>query len=214
MTATLNPLFLSAPPPDRAHWLRFKESRIASCLLRSAGWRMDWHGLPANHGVIVAYPHTSNWDFIIGILAKWSVGIPLSFWAKEGLFTGFAKFTIGPWMRYVGGVPVNRKAASGMIDDTLVLMKNKDYFWLALAPEGTRSYSPYWRSGFYRVAVAAGCPLGLAYFDFERKVVSLAEFITLSGDETADIARINAFYATHGKGCTPANAGAITLKKQ
>lgn len=207
------PLFLSPPPPDRAHWIRFKPSALAAWLLRAAGWQIDWHGLPTAHGVIVAYPHTSNWDFIVGILTKWAVGVPLRFWAKEGLFTGLAQFTIGPWMRYVGGVPVNRKAATGMIDDTLAMMQKNTYFWLALAPEGTRSFSPYWRSGFYRVAVAAQCPLGMAYFDFERKVVGITEFITLSGDEDADIARISAYYAQHGQGKNPALAGQITLKK-
>lgn len=141
------------------------------------------------------------------------MGIPLRFWAKEGLFTGLARYTLGPWMRYLGAVPVNRKAASGMIDDTLAQMRSSDYFWLALAPDGTRSYTPYWRSGFYRVALAAKCPLGLAVFDFKNKCVHASKFITLTGDEAVDIAQIKAYYEGVAYGCVPANAGPITLQK-
>ncbi len=209
----MNPVFLSAPPVNCSHWLRFKGSSCAAWLLRMAGWRIDWHGLPARHGVFVAYPHTSNWDFIVGILAKWAIGVPLKFWAKEGLFTGFARFTIGPLMKYWGAVPVNRASASGMIDGTLKQMRSNDYFWLALAPEGTRSYSPYWRSGFYRVALAAQCPLGLAAFDFKNKVVRATQFIQLTGDEDTDMTTIAAYYAAVASGFTPANQGAITLKR-
>ncbi len=208
----MNPVFLSPAPPECADWLQFRGSPLAARLLCWAGWRIDWHGLPAAKGVIVAYPHTSNWDFPVGILVKWAVGVPVRFWAKEGLFTGLARYTIGPFMRYWGGIPVNRKAASGMIDDTLKQMRASDYFWLALAPEGTRSHSPYWRSGFYRVVVAAQCPLGLAYFDFKNKVVSASHFIELSGDEATDLAAIAAYYDGKAHGCSPEKAGPIAFK--
>lgn len=205
-------LYLSPVPPDRANWLRFKGNALAEGLLRLAGWQVDWHGLPAARGIIIAYPHTSNWDFPVGILVKWAIGVPLHFWAKEGLFTGLARYTIGPLMRYWGGIPVNRAAASGMIDDTLQQMRSRDYCWLALAPEGTRSYTPYWRSGFYRVAVAAQCPVGLACFDFKHKTVRASEFITLSGDEANDLALIQAYYDGRAIGCVPSKAGGIAFK--
>lgn len=208
----MDPVFLTPPPPDRADWLRFKGSVVAAKLLVLAGWRIDWHGVPAKHGIIVAYPHTSNWDFIVGILTKWAVGIPVKFWAKEGLFTGLARYTLGPWMRYLGAVPVNRKAASGMIDDTLSRMKASDFFWLALAPEGTRSRTPYWRSGFYRLAHAAQCPLGLAAFDFKHKRVVINTFVTLTGDEVADMAQIQAYYSAIANGCVPDNASPVALQ--
>lgn len=209
----MDTLFLSPIPPERQSWLRFKGSTLAKKTLKALGWKVDWHGLPAAHGVIIAYPHTSNWDFVVGILVKWAVGIPLRFWAKEALFEGLSKYTLGPLMRYWGGVPVNRHAASGMIDDTLSIMRRTDFFWLALAPEGTRSQTPYWRSGFYRVAVAANCPVGLAYFDFKHKVVGVSQFVTLTGDEGADLAVIADYYAQTGHGCNPEQAGAITFKR-
>ncbi len=185
---------------------------MAAYLLRRAGWRIDWHGLPAQRGVFVAYPHTSNWDFLLGMLVKWSIGISLKFWAKEGLFNGLARYTIGPMMRYWGGVPVNRRAASGMTQDTVRQMHSQDYFWLALAPEGTRKHAPYWRSGFYQVVMAAQCPLGLAAFDFKNKVVHITEFVTLTGDADADMKAIAQYYQARAHGCVPSNAGLIQLK--
>lgn len=208
----MDSVFLTPTPAHCANWLQFKGSLTARTLLRWAGWRIDWHGLPAAHGVFIAYPHTSNWDFLVGILVKWAIGIPMRFWAKEGLFTGLARFTIGPLMRYWGAIAVNRKTASGMIDDTVRHMRDDDTFWLALAPEGTRSYSPYWRSGFYRVAIAAQCPLGLAYFDFKNKVVSASHFIALTGDEIVDLATIRAYYDGKAHGCSPEKAGPIGFK--
>ena len=208
----MTPLFISPPPPERRHWNRFKSSKIAGLVLRCMGWQIDWHGLPAAHGVIIAYPHTSNWDFPVGLLIKWAMGIPVRFWAKDSLFTGAARFTIGPFMRYWGGIPVNRHAQSGMINDTIAHMRSQPLSWLVLAPEGTRSYTPYWRSGFYRVAYQAQVPLGLAYFNFKDKVLGATEFIQLTGDETADLARINAYYATRAHGCRPHLAGPPSFK--
>ena len=208
----MKPIFLSIPPPDRAHWLRFKCSSLAGLALRLAGWQIDWHGLPQARGVILAYPHTSNWDFMVGILVKWAVGVPIRFWAKEGLFTGVARYTLGPWMRYVGAIRIDRGASNGMIANTVAEMQRSEFAWLALAPEGTRKYATHWRSGFYRVAVQAQLPLGLAYFDFKNKVLGVTEFIELTGDEALDLARIRSYYALHAHGYTPANASPIVFK--
>ncbi len=194
------------------HRLTFKGSRIARTLLVWMGWHINWNGLPATHGVIVVYPHTSNWDFVIGILVKWAIGIPLKFWAKNSLFSGFAKFTIAPLIKHWGGVAVNRSNAQGTIDDTFQLMRTRDYFWLALAPEGTRSYSPHWRSGFYRLALAAQCPLGLAYFDFKNKTLGITEFINLTGDELIDLATIRTYYEGKSYGYSPEKASPIVFK--
>jgi 1-acyl-sn-glycerol-3-phosphate acyltransferase len=188
MTATPDSI---APAPR----LRFRASRLARALLRCFGWRVAFDGLPGPKGVIIAYPHTSNWDFVVGILAKWAMGVPLNFWAKEGLFSGVARYTLGPLMRTWGAIAVDRHHAQGVIAQTVAEFRRRDYFWLALSPEGTRRYQDHWRSGFYRVATAAQVPLGLAYFDFAHKVVGLTEFIRLSGNESADLERIAAYYA-------------------
>jgi len=94
------------------HPIRFKGSALARFILKLLGWRVEFQGLPALQGMIVVYPHTSNWDFPIGLLAKWAIGIPAHFWAKDSLF----KFPlIGRWMRWVGGIAIDRSAPQGMV---------------------------------------------------------------------------------------------------
>jgi 1-acyl-sn-glycerol-3-phosphate acyltransferase len=190
--------------------ITFRGSSLARGFLRLFGWQVVFEGLPGSHGVIIVYPHTSNWDFVVGILAKWATGIPLSFWAKEGLFTGFAKYTLGPLMRFWGAVPVERSSSHGVVQQTVAHMRAQRFAWLALAPEGSRRLKPHLRSGFYRVAVELQVPLGLAYFDFEHKVVRITEFLMPSGDSNADLAAIAAYYDGI-KGYKPALASPISF---
>jgi 1-acyl-sn-glycerol-3-phosphate acyltransferase len=186
-------------------------SALARWLLGLAGWRVEFDGLPARQGVVIVYPHTSNWDFPIGLLAKWALGFPLSFWGKDSLF----KLPLfSHWMRWIGGVPVDRHSARGivgqMVERFQAAKANDEFFWLALAPEGTRSYAPYWRSGFYQVALRADVPLGLAYFDYPGRVVSAQRFIRLSGNIEADMATIEA-YLGHRRGHKPHLAAPVRL---
>ncbi|MBX3620358.1 MAG: 1-acyl-sn-glycerol-3-phosphate acyltransferase [Rhizobacter sp.] len=187
-------------------------SAFALRLLRLFGWKLVYSGLPARQGVIIVYPHTSNWDFVVGLLAKWAIGIPATFWGKDSLFK---LPLVGRWMRWIGGIPVDRHAAQGVVGqmgDALREAKAHDRFmWLALAPEGTRSYRDAWRSGFYHVALAAGVPLGLACFDYARREVVVDRFMALTGDMAADMAEISAYMGgTVGK--RPALAAPIRLK--
>jgi 1-acyl-sn-glycerol-3-phosphate acyltransferase len=169
---------------------------LAERLLGAAGWRIEFSGLPARQGVVVVYPHTSNWDFVVGVLAKWSLGFPLAFWGKDSLFR---VPLLGRWMRWLGGVPVDRSSTQGaarqMVERMKLARERNEFFWLALAPEGSRSRGEYWRSGFYHVAHGARVPLGLAYLDFRERVVSLDRFIHLSGDIESDMAVIAAYLA-------------------
>ena len=172
------------------HIIRFKGSSLARWVLALLGWRVLFDGVPGNKGVIAVYPHTSNWDFPLGLLAKWSVGIPIRFWGKDSLFKAPL---FGRWMRYVGGIPVDRTAKSGLITSTVAQMlatPDDGLFWLALAPEGTRKKIPGWRSGFYRVACEAGVPLCVAYFDYPQKTVGVDYFFMPTGNEALDMKRI------------------------
>jgi 1-acyl-sn-glycerol-3-phosphate acyltransferase len=175
--------------------VQVKRRAWARWLLEAFGWRVRFNDLPGNKGVIIAYPHTSNWDFVVGILAIWAMGIQVNFWAKEGLFTGLSRFTLGPLIKAWGGLAVDRRSSRGQIDRTVDAMRTREKFWLALSPEGTRSYSDHWKSGFYHVALAANVPVGLAYFDFANKTVGLTEFIRLTGDVAGDLKRIAAYYS-------------------
>ncbi len=191
--------------------VQFKGSRLARWLLRCAGWRVVFDGLPAMQGVVVAYPHTSNWDFVVAMMAKWSIGVPVHFWAKDSLF-GIPLF--GRWLTWLGGVAVARTAPAGVVGQAVALLEQHRqdgrFFWLGLAPEGTRKATPGWRSGFYRTVLQAGVPLGLAQLDYGRRQVVVSRFIQLSGDEAADMARIAASYQGV-RGCVPANAAPVVL---
>lgn len=178
-----------------AHPVQFKGSALAKALLRLMGWRVVFEGLPSLQGVAVVYPHTSNWDFIAGILAKWAIGIPAHFWAKDSLFR---VPVFGPWLRWVGGLPIDRRAANGavgqMVDTFRQHASQGRLLWLGLAPEGTRKWTPGWRSGFYQVALSAGVPIGIVRLDWGRRELRFVEFLTLSGDENADFQRLQALF--------------------
>ncbi|MGB9107848.1 MAG: 1-acyl-sn-glycerol-3-phosphate acyltransferase [Telluria sp.] len=164
--------------------------RTALRLLNLFGWNVHFKPLPGPHGIAVVYPHTSNWDFFVGLLAKWAVGLQFRWLAKDSLFRG----PMGVMMRYWGGVPVDRSAPQGAIRRLAENMLGTKWFWLAITPEGTRGYRPYWKSGFYRIALAAQVPLLLVSIDYGRKVVDVTKTLVLTGDEAADMAAIAAAY--------------------
>ena len=209
--ADSQPLMALGPQELRERPVQFKGSRLALWCLQRAGWQLDFDGLPARQGVIAVYPHTSNWDFIVGIFAKWAMGMSATIWGKDSLFR-IPLF--GPWLRWMGGVPVNRSAPGGIVADMVRQMRQArdrdDFFWLVLAPEGTRSLGPGWRSGFYRVTLGAGVPLALAHIDYGRRRVGVHSCILLSGDAQADMAEIERRVGP-ARGCRPAHAAPIKL---
>jgi 1-acyl-sn-glycerol-3-phosphate acyltransferase len=192
--------------------VQLRGSAWARRLLQLAGWRVRFDGLPARQGVAIIYPHTSNWDFVVGVLAKWAVGIPVTFWGKEGLFR---VPLLGWWLRRMGGVPVDRHAPQGIVGamaHELAAARADDRFlWLALSPEGTRRLTGGWRSGFYHVALEAGVPLALVYFDYRERIVGVDRFMRLSGDADADMAAIGRELA-QGQGLRPELAAPIRLE--
>ena len=192
--------------------VQLRGSALARGVLRAFGWRVVFDGLPAAQGVAIAYPHTSNWDFVVGMLAKWAIGLPATFWGKDSLFR---VPLLGPWLRWLGGVPVDRQNASGIVGQMADALKQARaegrFLWLVLAPEGTRSAGEGWRSGFYHVATAAEVPLALVFFDYERRELGFRRFLQLSGEPAADMAAIaQGFGAFHGR--RPRNAAPIRFK--
>jgi 1-acyl-sn-glycerol-3-phosphate acyltransferase len=181
--------------------------RWARRLLALVGWRVEVVWPPVPKCVIAVYPHTSNWDFVVGYLAKLASGVPAHFVGKDTIFRGpFARI-----LRRMGGIPVNRREPTGLIAQLAREFERRTWMWLAIAPEGTRRYVDHWKSGFYHLALAARVPVGLAYIDYGARVVGLTEYLTLSGDEEADLRRIREVYA--GKvGRHPEQAGAIRLR--
>ncbi len=191
--------------------VQFTGSPLARWVLARLGWQVKFEGLPALQGMMVVYPHTSNWDFPVCVLVKWAIGIQLNFWGKDSLFR-IPLF--GPWLRWLGGVPVDRSASKGMVAQAVQQFATHraqgSYFWLGVSPEGTRKKLPGWRSGFYQTVVQAGVPLGLVRLDYARREVVALDFVTLSGDPVADLARIAATYEGV-QGFIPQNSAPIRL---
>ena len=164
--------------------------RTALRLLNLFGWKLRYRPLPGPHGIAVVYPHTSNWDFPIGLLSKWALGLPFRWLAKDSLFRG----PFGPLMRYWGGIPVVRRAPMGATRMLAERMLAEPWCWVAITPEGTRGYRPHWKSGFYRLALAAGVPVVLVYIDYRARELGVVDVVHLSGDQDADMAKIAAVY--------------------
>jgi 1-acyl-sn-glycerol-3-phosphate acyltransferase len=165
--------------------------RSALRVLQLFGWTIHFKPLPGPHGIAVVYPHTSNLDFFIGLLSKWAMGVPYRWLAKESLFRGPA----GALMRYWGGLPVERGSApTGATQRLADRITAATWMWVAITPEGARARRPYWKSGFYHLALAANVPLVLMALDYGRKELRVTETLTLTGDQDADMARLRAYY--------------------
>lgn len=193
------------PQPDAGRL----SQRIAHALLHLIGWRLKVVWPPEPRGVILVYPHTSNWDFPVGFLARQALGLPVHWVAKDTLFRG----PLGWLFRRMGGIPVNRRESTGFIGQLQAALRSRPWMWIVITPEGTRSRTAHWKSGFYHLARAADVPVGLAYIDFGARVVGLEQYLRMTGDVGADLARIRAAYA--GKVAKkPENAGEIRFRDE
>ena len=179
----------------------------AGALLRAFGWRAVFAPLPGPKGIVVLYPHTSNWDFIVGVLYKFAFGLKVQWVGKDSLFRGPLR---GLFVR-LGGIPVNRRERSGVVAALLAQFAQRDWMWLVVAPEGTRARTDHWKSGFYQLAVTAGLPVALGFMDYATRTVGIDTYLTMSGDAAQDLARIRAFYSGK-RGRRPENEGAIELR--
>ena len=183
------------------------KARICRALLHVIGWRLVLTIPRVDRALIIFYPHTSNWDFVIGLLARYALGIPVTWAGKDNLFRWpFAKM----WTA-LGGIPVNRRESTGFVGEMTKQFERRPHMLLAIAPEGTRKHADHWKSGAYRVALAARVPIALSFIDFARREIGIGALLQLSGDVASDFIALRAFYA--GKTARhPEQAGPIVLK--
>jgi 1-acyl-sn-glycerol-3-phosphate acyltransferase len=164
-------------------------------LLKLIGWKVDFQGLPGLQGIAIVYPHTSNWDFPVAMLCKWTMGLPVQFWGKDSLF----KYPLfGRWLKWIGGLPIDRSSSRGVVGAmTEVFAEHQregKFLWLGLSPEGTRKRTEGWRSGFYQLAVATNLPLAVVRFDYGQKVLKFEGVIKLTGNVEVDYAYLQKMY--------------------
>lgn len=159
-------------------------------LLALARWRIAGR-LPAlPRFVIVVAPHTSNWDFVIGLCAKFAVGLRASWLGKHTLF----RFPLGPLLRWFGGVPVDRASPQGAVSTAIAHFRSRRQWVLGLSPEGTRRPVAAWKTGFYRIAAGAGVPIVPVWLDYTTRTVGIGEPIRPVVDEAAGVTAVRRLY--------------------
>lgn len=163
---------------------------IATTALKVFGWQVSFSLPPRDKYVLVAAPHTSNWDFPLGLMGMWAIGLRFSWVGKHTLFKG----PLGPIMRAIGGIPVDRLGSTGFLKKVIDIFASREQFVLAIAPEGTRSLTKQWKEGFYRIALAAEVPIALGYVDYSRKRIGVDRMFEPSGDIEADFEILQDYY--------------------
>ena len=158
--------------------------------LRLFGWKVQGEAPTHRKFVLIAAPHTSNWDFPFMLATAYAMRVRLSWLGKHTLF-------IPPWgwfMRKLGGIPVDRRAPQTMVKRMAEKFKSSEDLVLAVPPEGTRGKVAFWKSGFYHIAAGSGVPIGLGYLDYDRKLCGLGMFVVPSGNVDEDMKTIRGFY--------------------
>jgi 1-acyl-sn-glycerol-3-phosphate acyltransferase len=162
----------------------------ARALLTLFGWRVTGE-LPDRPKVVaIVAPHTSNWDFIVGISVVFALGLGVRFLGKDTLF----RPPLGWLMRWLGGKPVIRSTPQGAVAEAADMIAKEERVLLGIAPEGTRTRGTPWRSGFYNIAMAAKVPILPAAFDYGRKSLTLFPLFEPSGNFDEDLAKLQALY--------------------
>jgi len=159
-------------------------------VLSLAGWRIEGAVPDRPHLVVCVAPHTSNWDFVIGYAAKMALGVRAHWLGKHTLFRG----PRGPLMRAMGGIPVDRGAAHGVVAQVAARFRREPQLVLGVAPEGTRRKVDRWKTGFYHIAREAGVPIWPVALDWGARVVRLGVPLAPTGEEAADIETLQGFF--------------------
>ena len=191
--------------PPASGWSR----RACLALLKQLGWRTVLVPLPGPKGVIMVYPHTSNWDFPIGMLFRHGVDLRAQWMGKHSLF----RWPFGVLLRRLGGIAIERHARHGVTAAIVDLYRQRSELWIAIAPEGTRARVEYLKSGFYRIALEAGVPCAIGFIDYATRTVGIDAYVTFTGDEAQDLERLRACYAGK-RGHRPNLAGGIAFRQR
>jgi 1-acyl-sn-glycerol-3-phosphate acyltransferase len=166
---------------------------LSLALLKLNGWRVEG-ALPdsASKSVLIAAPHTSNWDLPYTLMVGFALRLNLYWMGKASLFAP----PFGAVMRWLGGIAVDRAKSNNLVAASAQALREADGpLQLVVPPEGTRGRTRQWKTGFYFIALEARVPIVLAFMDYERKVAGLGPLFTPSGDVERDMEEVKRFYA-------------------
>ena len=178
-------------------------------ILKCIGWKIDYSNLPISRCVIIAAPHTSNWDFFLMLLFAGAFKIKINWLGKSSLF----KKPHGFIFRLVGGIAVERNQKNNLVAEMITLFSTKTRMRLVVPVEGTRAYHPFWKSGFYYIAKGANVPILPTFLDYSKKKGGFGLAVHLTEDVNSDMNKLRDFYATV-KGKFPTQASAVKLEEE
>ncbi|AXF85967.1 hypothetical protein DTO96_101707 [Ephemeroptericola cinctiostellae] len=167
---------------------------IAQKWLKAMGWTTAYAPPPNSHGIYIVYPHTSNWDFLMGVLWKFAMNIQPRWVAKHTWF----RPPMGWFMRRLGGIGIKRDGNLNNITALSNALLKEKHCWLGMAIEGTRSYKPYIHMGYYHIAQTANIPIGIAFIDYNTKTVGVREYRYVKDNITDELAQLALDYAGIG----------------
>jgi 1-acyl-sn-glycerol-3-phosphate acyltransferase len=172
--------------------------KMAEQSLGLMGWKIDNHwDLTLDQCVMIAAPHTSNWDALYARLALKALGVNVRITIKDS----YMKLPFGPFVRAMGGIGIDRRPKKegeprpSMVDLMSDLFRTHQKLVMLVTPEGTRSKQEQWKTGFYHVAINAGVPIALAYMDYAKKTTGIGKIVYPTGNYEQDMAEIMDFYA-------------------
>jgi 1-acyl-sn-glycerol-3-phosphate acyltransferase len=159
-------------------------------ILRAIGWKISGELPNFPKMVVIVAPHTSNWDFPLGLVGLFALGVRLTFLAKHTLF----RPPFGAVMRWLGGVPVKRVVREDTVAFEIGEFRRNDQWILALAPEGTRKFVDKWKTGFYNIAIGAGAPIIPVAFDYSTKTIYIMKTFVPAGDMEREVQELRKLY--------------------
>ena len=163
---------------------------LVTFLFKLLGWSIKGEFSKLNKYVIIAAPHTSNWDFVLGITVRYITALKTNYIGKSSLF----KWPFGWFFRATGGAPVDRSGNKNSVQAIVKVFNKKERFRLALAPEGTRKKVSEWRTGFYYIAKEAGVPIVMIAMDYSKKELRISPPFYTTEHIDKDMAFIKSFY--------------------
>ena len=179
-------------PPNAPRMPVGMSRKLGAAWLRMTGWRLTGEFPNVPKAVVIVAPHSSNWDGMHGLAMKQVLGLDLAFAAKRQLFW----WPLGPILRKLGAFPIDRGAATDLVQRMADEFAQRERFWFGVAPEGTRKTVARWKTGFWRIAKAANVPIIPAYFHYPEKRAGIGPLFELSDSMDADIVKLRAFYAS------------------